>query len=126
MPTSIINNLKSICLIAVLLSAVTAFSQIKPSTIKGKVLDRSTRAAVASANIIVLNTDFGAATDLDGSFKIVDIPPGTYSLQATALGYIGDSKSDITVLPGRSVNVEFLLEPSAIKGEEEVSKFDWT
>ncbi|MDP8240674.1 MAG: TonB-dependent receptor [Candidatus Hatepunaea meridiana] len=120
MPTYKINNLKSICLIVVLISAVAAFSQIKPSTIKGKVLDRSTRAAVVSANIVILSTDFGAATDLDGSFKIVGIPPGTYSLQATALGYIGDSKSDIAVLPGRSVNVEFLLEPTAIKGEEVV------
>jgi len=93
---------------------------IKPGNIKGVVLDLSSRAPVVNANIIIIGTEVGAASDLDGEFQILNVKPGTYHLQASALGYIGDVKSEVSIIPGRTVKLEFLLEATAIKGEEVV------
>ncbi|MDP8228871.1 MAG: TonB-dependent receptor, partial [Candidatus Electryoneaceae bacterium] len=104
-----------ITLLATLVSS--AETTIKPGTIKGVVLDQATRSPVVNANVIIIGTEMGAATNLEGRFSVGGLPPGTYHIEATALGYIGGIKSEIAVLPARSVTVEFLLEPTAIAGD---------
>ncbi len=95
-------------------------ANIKPGNIKGVVLDFSSRSPIANANVIIIGTQFGAASDLDGNFLLSNIKPGTYNLQASALGYIGDINSEVSIIPGRTVKLEFLLEATTIKGEEVV------
>lgn len=111
--------------VILLLLALTALpshasSSISPGTIRGAVLDGSTRNPVANANVVVVGTEFGSSTNLDGRFIIHQLPPGTYNVVATVLGYKGESRSEVVVLPGKAVDVEFLLEPAAITGEEVV------
>jgi len=55
--------------------------------IKGKVIDKETGEIVLGANVVVEGTYFGAATDLDGDYYINNIPPGSYILIASAVGY---------------------------------------
>jgi hypothetical protein len=43
----------------------------------GRITDRSTGEAVVGANVVVGGTTLGQATDADGSFVIINIPPGT-------------------------------------------------
>lgn len=88
--------------------------------VKGQVLDQSNHTPVPNANVVILGTERGTASDLDGNFIIKDLKPGTYHLQASALGYIGDVKSEVAILPGRTIKLEFLLEATAIKGDEVV------
>ena len=40
-----------------------------------------------SANIIVVGTGLGSSSDIDGSFYIINIEPGTYSLKIDYIGY---------------------------------------
>ena len=44
---------------------------------------------------MIEGTTIGAATDIDGNFKINNIPPGTYSLIVSMVGY---SKYTVTEL----------------------------
>lgn len=55
--------------------------------IKGTVLDAKTGNPLPGVNIIVEETILGAATDLEGQFIILNVPPGTYTLRATYIGY---------------------------------------
>ena len=57
-----------------------------PTTISGLVTDANTGKPIAGANIIVDDTDFGAASDADGNYIINDVEIGA-SLTASAIGY---------------------------------------
>jgi outer membrane receptor protein involved in Fe transport len=55
--------------------------------IAGQVSDKLTGEALIGVNVLVQGTDFGAATDVDGTFIILNLPPGTYELVFNYIGY---------------------------------------
>ena len=73
-------------------------------TIRGRVMDGDSKIPIIGANVVILNTMLGAATDTEGSFVIVDVPVGSYNLSYSYIGYKTRTESDIIVRPGRSTN----------------------
>ena len=55
--------------------------------IAGKVTDKVTGESIPGVNIMVAGTKLGAATGIDGSFIILQMPPGVYSVKASIVGY---------------------------------------
>jgi len=105
-------------LLLISFSEVFALETKATGTISGVVLDRSTRSPIPSANVIIINSNIGSASDINGKFEIRSLSPGIYSIMASALGYEPYAISELTVTPGRSRNVEFLLQPASIISEE--------
>ncbi|PKP03203.1 MAG: hypothetical protein CVU11_09135 [Bacteroidetes bacterium HGW-Bacteroidetes-6] len=59
-------------------------------TLKGKLVDKETKEPIPFANIIIESggKNFGGSTtDFDGNYTIKPIPPGTYDVKATYVGY---------------------------------------
>jgi hypothetical protein len=73
-------------------------------TIKGKVTDKQTSEPLIGANVIVMLTQLGAATDIDGYYEIQNIFPGTYDIKVSNLGY-----SSVTLEGARVTNAGFLI-----------------
>lgn len=90
--------------------------------IAGVVADAETGQPIASANVVVAGTDFGAATTLDGDYFIINIPPGTYSVTASAVGYVALTKEQVTVYADYTTTLDFRLQPTIIEGQEVVVK----
>lgn len=67
--------------------ASSAFAQTGVGKISGKIIDADTREPLIGANIIILNTNLGAATDIEGNYFILNITPGTYDLKVSYVGY---------------------------------------
>ena len=80
----------SLAILLVLSIAATspAFSQAG-GTIKGTLIDAETKAPIPEANAYVKygETMIGGVTDFDGNFTIKPVPPGTYVVTFTMLGY---------------------------------------
>lgn len=74
-----------IILVIVLLHTITSLSQVKTS-ITGYVLGKSNE-PIIGANIIIDGTELGSITDSLGYYKINNIPPATYNITASYLGY---------------------------------------
>ena len=55
--------------------------------ITGKVTDTQSGEPLIGANILIVGTNLGAATDAEGKFLILNIPPGNYSVRISYLGY---------------------------------------
>ncbi|MCB6972158.1 MULTISPECIES: TonB-dependent receptor [Butyricimonas] len=78
--------------------ASIAFAEI---TLKGKVVDAKTGKALAGANVRLVGTSIGIATNNKGEFILEKIPDGTYTLRASYSGYevgsmkVNGNKSDI-------------------------------
>jgi len=53
----------------------------------GRVTDRQSGEAIVGANVVVKGTSLGAATDIDGYYFIINIPPGNYDVVLSCVGY---------------------------------------
>ena len=56
-------------------------------TIRGFVYEKKSGEPIIFTNVYLENTTYGASTDVNGYFVISKIPPGTYTLMVTYLGY---------------------------------------
>jgi Ca-activated chloride channel family protein len=79
-----------------------------PGTISGRVTDEKDK-PLAYANVVMVGTSWGAFTKNDGIFKIVNVPPGTYVLRTTMVGYEDQSVSDVRLLAGSTATVNFKI-----------------
>ena len=55
--------------------------------IAGKVTDKKTGEALIGCNVVIEGTSMGAATDIDGFYNILNVPPGIYTLAVSLVGY---------------------------------------
>ncbi len=55
--------------------------------LKGKVTDKSTGEPLIGANVLLVGTKYGAATDTEGKFVIYHIPAGMYQVKILMMGY---------------------------------------
>jgi outer membrane receptor protein involved in Fe transport len=55
--------------------------------ISGKVTEEETGDPIPGVNVILEGTTMGAATDLDGQYTILNVPPGLYTVRFRAIGY---------------------------------------
>ncbi len=88
--------------------------------INGKVSDKRTGEALPFVNIIIEGTNFGAATDIDGNYVILNIPPGKYNVKAQYIGYQPVVVENISVSIDLTTTVNFELSESAVELEEVV------
>ncbi|MFC2103112.1 TonB-dependent receptor domain-containing protein [Bacteroidota bacterium] len=88
--------------------------------ISGMVIDVETNTPLPGCNIIIEGTDLGAASNIDGEFFILNIPPGTYTVRATMIGYKPYRVNNVRVLIDLTTSIEFLMETQILDMEEEV------
>jgi len=86
--------------------------------ITGKVVDAENGQPLPGVNIIVKGTSLGAATNLDGEYVILNVPPGTYNLEITMIGYAKYSIQNVRVMVDLTTNINAQLRAEVISGEE--------
>lgn len=111
--------------LVILLSSANIFAQNGSGEIVGSVIDAVTRQPLIGANVIILGTNFGAATDINGKYSIKNIPAEMYQLRASVIGYNNRVKTDVMVQPGKQTQVDFELSPQAIEIENVVVTADY-
>lgn len=94
-------------LIFIIITAIPSFAQ--SGKVVGKVTDLETGEPLIGANILVNGTNFGAATNVDGQFIILNVPPNTYTLVARYIGYKEVTKSNIQVSVNVTTEVNFQM-----------------
>jgi hypothetical protein len=110
--------LKTIFLSAgLLLLSIAAYSQ--SANIRGFVYTKDNGEPALFTSVFLKGTTLGANTDINGFFSITKIPPGTYTLMATYIGY--DTSSEvITVAANQIVNKKYYLNKGAVQLNEVV------
>ena len=77
--------------------------------IAGVVKEATTGEPLAGCNIVIEGTTQGAATDVDGNYFILNVPPGRYVLRATIVGYSPYKVTNIQVVVDLTTKVDFLM-----------------
>lgn len=85
--------------IIIILLAVLTIDASASSILQGYVLNKNDSTAMVGATVRIMGTQRGAIVkEKDGSFKIVNIPEGTWTIKVTFVGKIDVEKriSDFT------------------------------
>jgi outer membrane receptor protein involved in Fe transport len=115
--------LRTLSMVAVLLLcgslfAVEALAQT--GQIRGRVTDATTGEALIGVNVFLEGTTVGTATDANGTYIIIGVRPGTYTLAASYIGYHTARVENIRVQIDLSTLQDFRLREESIMGEEVV------
>lgn len=84
--------------------------------ISGRVTDENNEPLI-SANVLVNGTSLGSATNLDGYYSILNVRPGTYTLNFKYIGYQAKIISNIIVNADKTTNLDVILKSEVIEGE---------
>lgn len=115
-------------IISLILSHTTIFAG-QTGKIAGTITDATTGEALLGANIIViskwvngeeqpLNFIFGASTDINGEYYILNIQPGLYSVKVSYVGYQSEVMTKVTVDVDRTTSVDFKITEQQIQTDE--------
>ncbi|MBS4015600.1 MAG: TonB-dependent receptor, partial [Candidatus Latescibacteria bacterium] len=80
----------------------------------GRIVDAETREPLAGVNVIVEETELGAATDAEGRYLITNIPSRRVNVTASYIGYEPQTYQDVLVIVDQTVTVDFRLNSTII------------
>jgi len=104
----------SLCLL-LCLSLNSVFAQT--GSISGVVKSKDSGAALSGANVAIVGTNMGAATDANGRFTIPNVPAGNYKLRVTFIGY-QELTMNVKVAAGETVAADFALREIGVQASE--------
>ncbi len=104
----------SVICLAILLP-LQLFAQ-NSATVRGTVTNDGGE-PLAGANILLVETSKGAATNATGDYVINDIEPGTYTLRVTFVGFRQTSE-EITLEAGQELVQNFTLQTTSAMGQQ--------
>ncbi|MEX0721898.1 MAG: TonB-dependent receptor [Balneolaceae bacterium] len=95
-----------------------SFVVAQSGKIQGKVLEAGTGEPLIGATVSIQNTTKGTVTDVDGEYLMLNVEPGTYTLEARFIGYATAIVQEVIVRTDLTTNQDFELEVEAYEGEE--------
>ncbi|MDP6578322.1 MAG: carboxypeptidase-like regulatory domain-containing protein, partial [Candidatus Marinimicrobia bacterium] len=86
-------------------------------SVLGVVRDAKTLQPLIGANVMIIDTQLGDATDLEGKFEITGIGVGTRHLQVSMMGYEKRVLLNLMVTTARPLNLIIELKMESLEGE---------
>jgi len=83
--------------------------------IAGTITDRANGEPLPGANIIVVGTTLGAMADVSGHYTILDVPPGTYEVGISIVGYRKATVNEVRVYIDQTARIDAALELGPIE-----------
>jgi hypothetical protein len=110
------------------LLALGSQAQTGTQTVRGRVVDAVAQAPIIGANVVVVpppgQPPLGAATDVNGDFKIVNVPVGRQTLKISFIGYEEITLPNVVVTAGKEVILNFALTENVNQLNEVVVEYD--
>ena len=86
--------------------------------IAGRVVEAETGEPLIGATVYVEELGIGAVASQDGSYTIINVAPGVYTVRASMVGFGTVRQADVRVSIDRTTRVDFELAVEIIRGEE--------
>ncbi|MEM9665463.1 MAG: TonB-dependent receptor, partial [Bacteroidota bacterium] len=99
------------------LCAPLVFSQA--GQLSGRIVDDNGE-PVIGATVLITGTQIGAAADLDGDYTVLRIPPGTYTVRFSSIGYQTKLVEEVRISSNRTTELDVILSEETLVGEEVV------
>ena len=109
------NRLIRFSLFLLLLSGTVGMATAQSLTITGRVIDKATGESLPTVNVFIVELNRGSATNIEGRYEIT-VPSGTYTLEASFIGYRKFSTRVTVGTQNVTLNIE--LDPSLLNLDE--------
>lgn len=109
-----------LALIFVSLPSLCEETAAQPGALNGKIVDAEFGDPMIGVSVRIEDSDRGAATDLDGRFRIDQLAAGIYNVYATYVGYKAVRITDVVIKAGETTTLNFQMQEEALQGEEVV------
>lgn len=100
--------------IILFLTSLSVFAGVT-GKIFGRITDAETGEPIIGANVVLVDTYLGAATDGEGSFIILQIPPGKYEIEVSFMGYHTQRIKNISVNIDLTTKLSFQLKSKLLE-----------
>ena len=107
---------KWVCMVG--LSCWLPGTVLADGVIRGVVLDKKTQEPVIGAAVVIEHTTTGAATGIDGDFKLERLKAGQYNLKISCISYTSLVVEGIRVRDNQEAEIKVELEEDALNMEE--------
>ena len=90
-----------------LLAPAAASAQGTTGVMTGKITDAATGDPISAVNVVLCDlngrpTRYGAFTNAEGVYQMVNLPPGTYNIRFAMIGYDVAEVTEVTVVAGET------------------------
>ncbi len=109
---------KTYTLLFLLFTFFVANAQTKTASVFGTILDAKNNQPLFPAKVYLSGTMYGAQTDLNGKYKIENVPAGEYTIECSSVGYERQIFTGIKLLAGDNKQMDATLSSLAITGKE--------
>ena len=106
-----LKKLSVVLLVALLAGAAFAGTTGK---IAGIITDTQTGEPLPGVNVVISGTSIGAATNIQGEFFIINVPPGKYLLKVNLIGYRPVEVTNVEVTIDLTTKLDLVLETETI------------
>ena len=89
-------------------------------SITGRITDSKAGAGLPGVNIMIKGTYYGTASDLEGRYRLIDIPPGSYDLEVSIIGYKIILRTGVLIGSDSTVIIDFKMEETVLSFGEDV------
>lgn len=90
------------------LLTIPAWASAQTGSLYGTITDVVSKETIPAASVILTEIDRGVASNLDGEYFLDNIPPGSYTLRITYVGYVPFSQN-VEIAAGESLNIDVEL-----------------
>ncbi|MDQ7066327.1 MAG: TonB-dependent receptor [candidate division KSB1 bacterium] len=106
-------------IVAGMLSLTSAFAGTT-GKIAGRVVDAKTGEPLPGVNVFIEGTTLGAATNVEGYYSILRVPPGVYTVRARMIGYTEQAYTQVRVSIDKTTRLDFRLQETVLELGEAV------
>ena len=108
--------------ILVIVCAFTLTAQAgQTGKIVGRITDAESGESLLGVNMFLEGTTMGGATDLEGYYIILNLPPGTYILNSSMIGYSTVRVIDVMVAIDQTTTINVSLKRAVLESSEAVT-----
>jgi hypothetical protein len=108
-------KLKTLLTFLALFSVVVAWAQPEQTlkqTIKGTISDVANGLPLPGATVAIMGTNplIGTVTDVNGRFKLANVPVGRVTLRITMMGYAPKTMPEVLVSSGKMTDLSIAIQ----------------
>lgn len=107
-------------ILALITICVATGVEAQSGRIAGTVTDADDGGVLTGVNVVIQGTTQGATTNIDGNYRILNVRPGTYTLEFRYVGYQTQIITDVRVRTDLTTEIDVEMTSQVIEGEEVV------
>lgn len=103
--------------VLIILLIFTGFSLAQTGKLSGQVTDAETGEPLFGTNVIIEGTTLGAAADINGYYSVLNIRPGTYTVDYRFIGYQTKVVKEVVINADKTTKIDVILSSEAVQGQ---------